>query len=63
MELVLCAFSFAVLLAAQPAGALPLRCMLEACRRFSPRAAVALSSLAGLFGAGAMLVARGGLRA
>ena len=46
-----------------PAPALLLRCGLSASLRFSPRAALALSSVAALCGDGAALFARGGLRA
>lgn len=54
----LCAFSLL------PAGApLLLRCGLSACLRFSPRAALALSSVAALSACMAMLLCRGGLRA
>ena len=42
---------------------LALRCGLSACLRFSPRAAVALASVAALFGCLGALSARGGLRA
>ena len=42
---------------------LTLRCGLSACLRFSPRAAVALSSIAALFGCLGALAARGGLSA
>ena len=41
---------------------LALRCGLSACLRFSPRAAVALSSVAALSGCLGMLLSRGGLR-
>lgn len=54
----LCAFSLL------PAGApVLLRCGLSACLRFSPRAALALSSVAALSACTAMLLCRGGLRA
>jgi len=54
----LSAFSFL------PAGAsVLLRCGLSACLRFSPRAALALSSIAALSACAAMLLGRGGLRA
>lgn len=47
-----------------PAGApILLRCGLTACLRFSPRAALALSSLTALSCCAAMLACRGGLRA
>lgn len=53
----LCAFSLL------PAGApVLLRCGLSACLRFSPRAALALSSVAALSACMAMLLCRGGLR-
>ncbi|MDO5378298.1 MAG: TSUP family transporter, partial [Clostridia bacterium] len=45
-----------------PASALALRCALEASERFSPRSALALSSVAALCGAASGLLARGGLR-
>lgn len=46
-----------------PSGApVLLRCGLSACLRFSPRAALALSSLAALSGHASMLACRGGLR-
>ena len=54
----LCAFSLS------PAGAsVMLRCGLAACLRFSPRAALALSSIASLSCCTAMFFCRGGLRA
>ena len=54
----LCAFSLL------PAGTpVLLRCGLSACLRFSPRAALALSSVAALSACMAMLLCRGGLRA
>lgn len=56
--LALCAFS--VLPAAAP---VLMRCALVACLRFSPRAALALSSLAALSGCAAELACRGCLRA
>lgn len=45
-----------------PASALVLRCALEASERFSPRSALALSSMAALCGAASGLIARGGMR-
>lgn len=54
----LCAFS--LLPSAAP---VLLRCGLTACLRFSPRAALALSSLAALTSCASMLLCRGGLRA
>lgn len=54
----LCAFS--LLPSAAP---VLLRCGLTACLRFSPRASLALSSLAALTSCASMLLCRGGLRA
>lgn len=63
MELFLSAAAlgaFALLPASAP---LLLRCGLSACLRFSPRAALALSSAAALAGCASMLLCRGGIRA
>lgn len=54
--------AFLAFFAGYPASALLLRCALEASERFSPRAALALASVAALFGALCALPARGGLR-
>lgn len=54
--------AFLAFLAGYPASALLLRCALEASERFSPRAALALASVAALSGALCALIARGGLR-
>lgn len=48
--------------AGYPASSLMLRCTLEASERFSPRSALALSSVAALCGAASALLARGGIR-
>jgi len=53
-------WGFALLPAAAPVA---LRCGLTACLRFSPRAALALSSCAALAGCASHLLCRGGIRA
>lgn len=63
MELVLFGAALCAFFAGGPSAALLLRCGLNASLRFSPRAALALSSLCALSGALAQLLARGGLRA
>ena len=63
MELFLCIAAFWAFWASGPSGALLLRCGLDACLRFSPRSAIALSSLCALCAAAASLPLRGGLRA
>lgn len=63
MELALGGAAFLSFFAGFPASALLLRCGLSASQRFSPRAALALSSLAALCACASALLARGGLRA
>lgn len=63
MELVLFGAALCAFFAGGPSAALLLRCGLNASLRFSPRAALALSSLCALSGALCQLIARGGLRA
>ena len=63
MELVLFGAALSAFFAGGPSAALLLRCGLNASLRFSPRAALALSSLCALSGALAQLLARGGLHA
>lgn len=63
MELALGGAAFLSFFAGFPASALLLRCGLSASQRFSPRAALALSSLAALCACIAALLSRGGLRA
>lgn len=63
MELILFGAALCAFFAGGPSAALLLRCGLNASLRFSPRAALALSSLCALSGALAQLLARGGLRA
>lgn len=62
MDLFLGVAAFLAFGAGYPASALMLRCGLEACERFSPRSALALSGVAALCGAASGLLARGGLR-
>lgn len=63
VELALLFASFLFFSLGFPAPELFVRCGLSASLRFSPRAALALSGVAALSGAGAALAARGGLRA
>lgn len=63
MELILFGAALCAFFAGGPFATLLLRCGLNASLRFSPRAALALSSLCALSGALAQLLARGGLRA
>lgn len=62
MELILFGAALCAFFAGGPSAALLLRCGLNASLRFSPRAALALSSLCALSGALAQLLVRGGLR-
>lgn len=63
MEFALGGAAFLSFYAGFPASALLLRCGLSASQRFSPRASLALSSIAALCAAAGALLARGGLRA
>lgn len=63
MELILFLAALGAFFAGGPFAALLLRAGLDASLRFSPRAALALASLCALSGAGAQLLARGGVRA
>lgn len=63
MELALFLAVFAFFLLGFPAPELLVRLSLTACRRFSPRASLALSGLCALCGACCALALRGGLRA
>lgn len=63
MELILFAAACAVWRISPPLAALALRCGLQACLRFSPRAAMALSAAAGCAACLSALTRRGGLRA
>lgn len=62
MDFALCFAALLFFSAGHPASALLLRCGLEACQRFSPRAAIALASFASLCAAAAGLLCRSRLK-